>query len=290
MTTSTENENQKLLKQKSPLVKAASIFFWIWIAVVTGPCVYFVLSHADAIREFAVVAAVGKTNQILTEQYATFTSKVLNEVKIEKYTSKIKVPEIKLDKLEKANKVAEKTKKISSTLSKIGIKQADKIEDSTAKIQEQINSANRQIQTTIDQVKKTLNEEIQTGLKKEIGSLAETQIQKQLALTDQSYKNLETGKYGLTSAAKREVTEKIYAELSKNKNGVFKDVISAMEKYYKWIMGSLILLIIVVTMIPPVLFKKIAKKLSSTFTQCPYCGKIYVTKANAFNILKILKP
>lgn len=290
MTTSTENENQKLLKQKSPLVKAASIFFWIWIAVVTCPCVYFVLSHADAIREFAVVAAVGKTNQILTEQYATFTSKVLNEVKIEKYTSKIKVPEIKLDKLEKANKVAEKTKKISSTLSKIGIKQADKIEDSTAKIQEQINSANRQIQTTIDQVKKTLNEEIQTGLKKEIGSLAETQIQKQLALTDQSYKNLETGKYGLTSAAKREVTEKIYAELSKNKNGVFKDVISAMEKYYKWIMGGLILLIIVVTMIPPVLFKKIAKKLSSTFTQCPYCGKIYVTKANAFNILKILKP
>ena len=110
MATATQGEEYKILKQKQPLMKAAGIFFWVWLAAVTCPAIWFVLSHADEIREFAVVTAVGKTNQILTEQYAAFTDRVLKEVKIEKYTSKIKIPEIKLDKqLEQVNKAAEKT-------------------------------------------------------------------------------------------------------------------------------------------------------------------------------------
>ncbi|MBO4520975.1 MAG: hypothetical protein J5787_07185 [Alphaproteobacteria bacterium] len=291
MTTATQGEEYKVLKQKQPLMKAAGLFFWIWLALVTCPSVWFVLSHAGDIREFAVVTAVGRTNRILTEQYSAFTDRVLKEVKIEKYTSKIKIPEVKLDKqLEQVNKAAEKTKKVTSALSKLGVKEAAKVENSTELLQKQVDKANQQIKTNIEQIKNTLDKEVQAGLKKEIDSLAGTQIKKQLALSDASYNNLTEEKYGIVSQKEREITKTIYTELAKNKNGIFKDLIAGMEKYYKWIMAALVLLIIVITMIPPILFKKIAKKLSATFTQCPHCGKIFVSKENAFNILKMLKP
>ena len=290
MTTATQGEEYKILKQSSPLVKAANIFSLIWVLAVTCPAVYFTFSHADEIRQFAVVAAVGKTNQILNEQYNAFSDRVLKEVKIEKYTSKIKIPEIKLDKqLEQVNKTAEKTKKVTSALSKLGVKQAAKVEDTTELLQKQVENVNQQIKTTVDQVKNSLDKEVQAGLKKEIDSLAGTQIRKQLALSDASYKNLETGKYGFMTEPETLATKTIYAELAKNKNGIFKDLIAGLEKYYKWIKIGILLLVLVVTLIPPFLAKKIAKKLSATFTQCPHCGKIFISKANAANILKLIK-
>ena len=289
MTTEKESEEYKILKQKQPLMKAAGLFFWIWIAAVTCPAVYLILSHATDIREFAVVSAVGKANGFLNEQYSAFADRVLKEVKIDKYTDKIKIPEIKLDKLEKVNEVAEKTKKASSLLSKLGVKKADKIEDTTELLQKQVDKANQQIRENIDKVKTTLNKEVGDGLKKEIDSLAATQIRKQLALSDASHKALEKGKYGIVSQEERQITKTIYTELAGNKNGVFKDLIAGMEKYYKWIMAAVLLLVIVITMIPPVLVKKIAKKLSGTFTECPYCGKVFISKANALNIFKLLK-
>ena len=214
----------------------------------------------------------------------------MKEVKIEKYTSKIKIPEIKLDKqLEQVNKTAEKTKKVTSALSKLGVKQAAKVEDTTELLQKQVENVNQQIKTTVDQVKNSLDKEVQAGLKKEIDSLAGTQIRKQLALSDASYKNLETGKYGFMTEPETLATKTIYAELAKNKNGIFKDLIAGLEKYYKWIKIGILLLVLVVTLIPPFLAKKIAKKLSATFTQCPHCGKIFISKANAANILKLIK-
>lgn len=311
MATAIQGEEYKILKQKSPLMKAAGIFFWIWLVAVTCPAVYFIVSHANELREFAVVTTVGKTNQILTEQYSSFANRVLKEIKIEKYTSKIKIPEInvkipeiKLDKpLKQVNKATAKTKKVTSALSKLGVKQAQKVEDTTDQLQKQVDKINQQIQTAekqidkisqqlqtnIDQVKTTLSKEVQDGLKKEINSLAETQIRKQLALSEKSYKNLENHKYGIISEKERSITKTIYTELAKNKNGIFKDLIAGMEKYHKWIMAAVLLLVVVITMLPPVLFKKLAKKLSTTFTQCPHCGKIFVSKANAINILKIIK-
>ena len=290
MATATQGEEYKILKQASPLVKAANIFSLIWVFAITCPAVYLAYSHADEIRKFAVVAAVGKTNQILNEQYNAFADRVLKEVKIEKYTSKIKIPEIKLDKqLEQVNKTAEKTKKVPSALSKLGVKQAAKIEDTTELLQKQVDNVNRQIKTTVDQVKSTLDKEVQTGLKKEIDSLAGTQIRKQLALSDASYNNLENGKYGFMTETETLVTKTIYTELAKNKKGIFSDLIAGVEKYYKWIKAGILLLVLVITLIPPFLVKKIAKKLSATFTQCPHCGKIFVSKANAANILKLIK-
>lgn len=332
MATVTEGEEYKLLKQKSSLMKAAGVFFWVWFAAVTCPAVWLVVSHADDIREFAVVAAVGKTNEIVKEQFSSFTDRALKEIKVEKYISKIKIPEvdikipevdlelpeIKLDKqLEQVNKAAKKTKKVSSALSKLGLKQAEKVENTTDVLQKQVDKINQQlqgaekqidkinreiqgagkqvdkinqlIQTNLDQVKTSLDKEIQTGLKREIDSLADSQIRKQMALSEKAYKDLDAGKYGFTSDAEIRITKTIYAELAKNKNGMFKGLIAGAEKYYKWIMAAVLLLTVVITMIPPLMFKKIAKKLSATFTQCPHCGKVFVSKANAANILKLVK-
>ena len=290
MATAIEGEEYKILKQKAPLMKAAGIFFWVWFITITCPATWYIYAHANEIREFAVVAAVGKTNRILNEQYSAFADRVLKEVKIDKYMSKIKIPEIKLDKLEQVNKTAEKTKKVTSTLSKLGVKQAATVENSTELLQKQVDKINTELKTTLDQTKQSLNNEIQTGLKKEIDSLAQKQIKKQLALSENAYKNLETEKYGIVSQTERQITTAIYNELAKNKNGIFKDLIAGMEKYYTWILAGVLLLTVIVTMIPPILFKKIAKKLSATFSQCPHCGKIFISKANAFNILKMLKP
>ena len=315
MATATEGEEYKILKQKSPLVKAANVFALIWIAAITCPALYFVYSHADELRRFAVVAAVGKTNGIVTEQFSAFTGRVLKEVKVEKYISKIKIdeldaeklikiPEIKLDKLDKVKETTQKTKKVTSALSKLGVKQADKIDQTTEELQKQANKlkesaeevkkqidkVNQKMKTTVDQVKKTLDSEVQAGLKKEIDTLAGSQIKKQLALSDGAYNSLKAEKYGFMSDAERAVTSRIYTELAQNKKGVFSDVIRAMEEYYKWILAGVMLLVLVITLVPVLLVKKIAKKLSATFTQCPHCGKVFVTKANALSILKMLKP
>ena len=290
MTTVTEGDEYKLLKQTAPLIKAANIFFVIWFVAVTCPAVYFLVSHGDEIREFAVVSAVGKVNRILNEQYSGFSDRVLNEVKIDKYVSKIDVPEIKLDKLEHVDEIAGKAKKASSVLSKLGVKNAGKIEDATVSLQKQVDKVNRQLETTVDKVKKSLDTEVRKGLKKEIDSLAETQIRRQLALSEKSFLNLNKGAYGASSADGRRITKEIYTELASNKKGLFQDAIAGAEKYYKWIMAALLLTVFVVTLIPPFLVKKLAKKFSATFTQCPHCKKVFISKANAFSILKMLKP
>lgn len=163
MTTTTSGEEYKLLHQTSPLIKAARIFSLLWILLIVVPAVYFAASRADSIKEFIAVKTIARANGILTEQYAAFSDKVLAGIDIEKYTAKIKVPEIKLDKAEQA---AEKTKQAASKLSKLGIKEAAKIGDTSAALQKQIDSVNKQLTKTTEQIKTSLNTEIQAGLKK----------------------------------------------------------------------------------------------------------------------------
>ncbi len=286
MTTTTSGEEYKLLHQTSPLIKAARIFSLLWILLIVVPAVYFAASRADSIKEFIAVKTIARTNGILTEQYAAFSDKVLAGIDIKKYTAKIKVPEIKLDKAEQA---AEKTKQAASKLSKLGIKEAAKIGDTSAALQKQIDSVNKQLTKTTEQVKTSLNTEIQAGLKKEVSSLAQTQIKKQLALSGASYKNMINGKYGLMSEADRKATKTIYTELAGNKNGVFKDLFDGIEKYYRFAFYAAVALILIVTLIPPFIVMKLAKKFSAAFTQCPYCNKVFMTKKNKLNLLKLFK-
>lgn len=284
MTTAKNGEEYKLLHQTSSLIKAARIFFLLWTLLVIAPAVYFMATRADGIKEFAVVKTIDRANGILTKQYADFSDKVLSGINLEKYTAKIKVPEIKPEKAEKA---AEKTKKAAAALSRLGIKEASKISDSSAAIQKQIDDVNKQLAKTTEQIKASLNAEIQKGLKKEVSALAETQIKKQLALSGASYKNMTDGKYGLTDKAGRTVTKTIYAELSGNKNGVFKDLLNGVEKYYRFVFYAAAALVLIALLIPPFVVMKLAKKFSAVFTQCPYCDKIFMTKKNKLGLLKL---
>lgn len=286
MTTTTNGEEYKLLHQTSPLIKAARIFSLLWILLAVIPAVYFTVTRADSIKEFVVVKTIAKADGILTQQYAAFSDKVLNGIDIKKYTAKIKVPEIKLDKVEQA---AGKTKQAAAKLSKLGIKEAAKIGDSSAALQKQIDNVNKQLTTATEQIKTSLNSEIQNGLKKEVSSLAETQIKKQLALSGTSYKNMTNGRFGLMSETDRAATKTIYDELAGNKNGVFKELFDGIEKYYRFVFYAVVALVLIVTLIPPFVVMKLAKKFSAVFTQCPYCNKVFMTKKNKLSLLKLFK-
>ena len=97
------------------------------------------------------------------------------------------------------------------------------------------------------------------------------------------------GKYGLMSEADRKATKTIYTELAGNKNGVFKELFDGIEKYYRFAFYAAVALILIVTLIPPFIVMKLAKKFSAAFTQCPYCNKVFMTKKNKLNLLKLFK-
>ena len=153
MATATEGEEYKLLHQTSFLIKAARIFSLIWILAVIAPAMYFIATYGENIKEFAVVKTVGMANGVLAEQYDAFTDKVLKSVDINKYTAQLKIPEVKLDtsKLEKLTKTTDKAKKLSSTLSKFGVKEADnvnkKITEATDTLQTQVKKINKQLKS-----------------------------------------------------------------------------------------------------------------------------------------------
>ena len=144
MATATTGDEYKLLHQTSFLIKAARIFSLIWILAVIVPALYGIAKYGENIKEFAVVKTVGAANNVLADQYDAFTDKVLKSVDVDKYTAKLKIPEVKLDtsKLEKLTKTTDKAKKLTSTLSKFGVKEADninkKITEATDTLQTQV--------------------------------------------------------------------------------------------------------------------------------------------------------
>lgn len=286
MATATTGEEYKLLHSTPKLVKMAKLFSLIWILAVTAPALYFVSQHAESLKEYTVVRAVGEANGVLSDQYDAFSAKVLKNVDIDKYTATIKIPEIKTDKpMAQVEKTTKKTKDIASKLAKLGVKEAAKVENSTDMLQKQVDKINKQLKTTTDNLKTALNKSVREGLKNEISSLAATQIQKQLALSDSSYKKLKSGDYGFASGS----TATIYKELAKNKKGVFADVVKTVDKYFCYGYWAILALVLIASLIPPFIVTKLAKKFSAFYTQCPYCKKVFMSKKNAFNILKALK-
>lgn len=281
-----EKNDEKLLKQTSPLIKYARIFMLLWGIVFVVPAVWFLLTYANNVKEFAVVSAVSVADGFLTEQYQSFSEKLLNKIDVEKYTSKITVPEIKFDEIQKAN---QKAQKASTALSKLGIKQVDKITDTTVLLQKKIDEINQKTRETTDKIKKSLNREVRQNIEKEITGLAGGQIQKQLNLTDGAYRILIGKTYGLSTEKMRENTHVVYEQLRKNKTEFFENVIDFTERSAGWIKWLSVLFVTIVLFIPPFVFFKLAKKLSGTFTQCPYCKKVFVSKQNATNLLKLIK-
>lgn len=293
MATATTGDEYKLLHQTSFLIKAARIFALIWILAVIAPAMYFIATYGENIKEFAVVKTVGMANGVLAEQYDAFTDKVLKSVDINKYTAQLKIPEVKLDtsKLEKLTKTTDKAKKLSSTLSKLGVKEADnvnkKITEAADTLQTQVNKVNKQLKSSTDELKATLNKNVRDGLKKEVSALASSQMQKQLALSDSAYKKVVKGHYGLMSEQDRKATAGVYKEL--RKGGIFKDAVRKVDAYYCYGFWAVLVVVLVLLLIPPFLAMKLAKKFSAVFTQCPYCHKVFMTKKNGLSLLKLIK-
>lgn len=293
MATATTGDEYKLLHQTSFLIKAARIFSLVWILTVIAPAMYFIATYGENIKEFAVVKTVGTANGVLAEQYDAFTDKVLKSVDIDKYTAQLKIPEVKLDtsKLEKLTKTTDKAKKLTSTLSKFGVKEADnvnkKITEAADTLQTQVNKVNKQLKSSTDELKAALNKNVRDGLKKEVSALASSQMQKQLALSDSAYKKVVKGNYGLTSEQDRKATASVYKELKKG--GIFKNAVRKIDAYYAYGFWTVLVVVLVLLLIPPFIAMKLAKKFSAVFTQCPYCHKVFMTKKNGLSLLKLIK-
>ena len=101
--TAVTGEEYKVLKQKSTPKRIAKIFTLIWILFVIAPVLYISLTRAVEIKEYAVVKGFYEANSVLIDQYKDLSEKVISKVDISKYISKIDIPEIKLDKLDKVS-------------------------------------------------------------------------------------------------------------------------------------------------------------------------------------------
>ncbi len=282
----TSGEEYKILKQTSTPKKIAKVFILLWTVCVIAPVMYICLTQAVLLKEFAVVKGVSALNGMLQNQYTNLTSDVIQKVDIQKYTSQIKVPEIKLDQV---TETTEKVAKASNALAKLGVKNADKVESSTKALQEQLNQANAKLQASITQIQKTLETDIQAALTKELSGLADTQVQKQLGISSSAYTRLVQGNFGFKTQPEREATTSIYQELAQAKKGILTQALSYLDCYFNWVKWAVTILAFVVLLVPIVLVWWIAKKLSATFTQCPYCGKVFLSKAAKFNLLKLFK-
>ncbi len=291
---------EKILKQTSVPKKIAKIFSIVWILAVVLPAVRYVWSHSAAVKEYAVVKAAAEGNALLLSQYDTFSAKLLNSVNVEKYAADIKIPDIKIEKLslpeqsQKVQKAAEKSKKLTSALGKLGVKDTGKIDDAAASLQKQVDKlngqldavaekVNGQVKSAMDKTKTALNKNIRDGLKKEVDSLAKSELRKQIGLNDGAYDKLTNGRFAFGSQS----TTELYGALSKSP--LFLPMIKKINAYWRYVLYGLLALVVIIGMIPPFIANKIAKILSSVYTQCPYCKKVYITKQNAFNFLKLLK-
>lgn len=279
-------DEYKVLKQKSKAKKIAWGLSILWIVLAVVPVLDFVYKNSNSLRDFVVIKGVYEANSALMSQYNTMSDDLLKSINVSKYTSKIDIPEIKLDKISgKTDKVA----KTANVLSKFGVKGADKVADTSAALQKQVDKINNEIKEKTQSVSKALEQDLNKALRQELKSFGEKQMQKQLQLSDANYKNLLAGRYGIMTDGERKISSSIYAELSKNKSSTVKGVISYINKYYKWISYAILALIVLVGLVPVVIMLKIAKMFTNNFTQCPYCKKIFLSKKAKLGILSKFK-
>lgn len=276
----------KVLKQKSKAKKIAWVLSILWVVLVVVPVLNFVCKNSNSLRDFIVIKGVYEANSALMSQYNTMSDDLLKSINISKYTLKIDIPEIKLDKLsDKTEKVA----KGASVLSKFGVKGADKVADTSATLQKQVDKINTEIKEKTQAVSKALEQDLNNALKKELQSFGEKQMQKQLQLSDVNYKNLLADRYGIMTEGERKISSSIYTELSKNKSSTVKSIISYINKYYTWISYAILALIVLIGFVPVVIMFKIAKMFVDNFTTCPYCKKIFLSKKAKLGILSKFK-
>ncbi|MCQ2913642.1 MAG: hypothetical protein MJ247_00400 [Alphaproteobacteria bacterium] len=291
-------KNEKVLEVKRPLVKFAKIISIVWGLFVAIPLLSYVNKNSVSLQQYGTVFAVKEANSFLLGQYDGFAKKAMAKIDLKKYTDKIDIPEIKIDaKLNKLqeidlSKITSATKtadKASKALSKLGVKNANvadagiqalqkqaeqinsQLKNATSEVEKQIKSisdkANTQIKDATTKVKTSLVNDVENGLKSEISSFAGNQIQKQLELDDELYNNLTSGNFKIKGSN----TSKIYSSL--RQKGIFAEYIQKMEKYVGTAKNICLSILLVLLAVPPLVFFIVARILSSSHGQCPYCGK-----------------
>jgi predicted nucleic acid-binding protein len=274
------------MHEKSTLKTIAKLVTLIWILAVAAPATYLAYTHASDVKEFAVVSGVHAANKALMKQYAELAGSVASKIDINKYAQKIEVPEIKL------GSVAAKTEKVSKAagfLAKVGVKDAAKVADTSAALQAQVDKVNKQLKEATSSVTKALAADLNSTLKSELEALGKSQMQKQLQLSDASYKNLVAERYGIASGAKRAVTKEIYGEFSRAKIPMVGNIIVLLEKYFIWIAIGIGLVAFALSLIPVIAMWWIIGKFDKNFTKCPYCGKVFLSKKAKFSLLGFVK-
>ena len=279
-------DEYKVMHETSTAKKIANIFTVLWILGITAPVCYTIFTKADSIKEFVIVKTVYEANKTLMKQYTDLSNNLVSKININKYTSKIKVPEIKLDNL---TDKTEKVNKTANMLSKFGVKEANKVADTSSKLQAQVDKVNKEIKDSAQNITKTLEADITKALKDELNDFASNQMQKQLNLSQTNYKNLTSDKYGILTVSQRNITHSNYSEFSKSNLPMVKNVITSINTYYKWISLGILGIAFIITLLPVFIAFKIAKIFTKNFNKCPYCGKVYFSKSGKFGILSFLK-
>ena len=278
-------EEYKIVKQTSKPKKIALWFISVWGVGVIAPVMFFCLTQSTLLKEWAVVRAVASLNKVLQSQYTDLTNKVINQVNIQQYVTQIKVPDIKLDHL---NETSQKVATASDALAQLGVKNLGKIEETSEILQEQLQTVQKQLQKSVTKIQKSLETDVQSALKKELSKLAQSQVQKQLGLNNLSYQHLLEGTYGLVKQADRRITSTIYQELIQSQNGILKQPLVYLDAYFCWLKWIISAFIFLILLIPVGIVWWIAKKLSANFIKCPYCDKVFLSKAAQINLLKML--
>ena len=279
-------EEYKILHQTSKVKKIANVFSFVWMLGVVAPVLYYVYSNSTAVRNYAVVSGVYEANKALLNQYDSLSENLMKKVDINKYTSKIKIPEIKLDKVADSTG---KVNKAAGVLSALGVKGAAKVADKSSALQTQVNKINAEIKEKTEELAKTLSQDLNNVMKSELDNFGKTQMQKQLQLSDVNYANLVSDKYGLVSATERNISASIYVELSKNSHHMVRNIMNAINKYYMYVVWTVLVLVLVIGLIPVIIASKIAAALSDNFTKCPYCGKVFLSEQAKWGLLAKLK-
>lgn len=280
------NDEYKLLHQKSLIKRIAFWFNFLWILAIVIPLQYFIYTKSSSIKEFVVVKGVYEANKALMDQYTDLADNLVSKININKYTSQIKIPEIKLDAIDDAT---QKVNKTASIASKFGIKGADKVVDTTSQIQAQVDKINKQIKDTTANITKTLETDLNKALKEELDDFATSSMQKQLGLSEKAYKNLVADRYGIVNQTQRSITSSIYNEFASSKKETIKDIISMIDKYFIWIVFATMLVVFVISLVPVYFVMKFSKLFTKNFNKCPYCGKVYLAKLNKLSLLGIFK-
>ncbi len=296
-------EEYKILKANSKIKKIATIIALIWIITIIAPVSYVVFLHSRSMKNFIVVYSMDQMNSALTQQYETLINTTLKKIelgkKIDSVADKVKIPEIKIDKItNKTDKVSKTTKKIgklSVIAGQFGVrskdfdKQISNIADINTKIEKSVKSANAEIAKAKNKLTQQLKKDIEPMIKSEIKKIADKEIQKVLKLNNKNYANFISGRYGILTPLKRSYTNAIYIDFLKNKTQGLKFILPLVEKYFSYIRLAFVAIAIVIALIPILLMFGYVKKITSVFSKCPYCGKIYFSKANAFNLIKLLQ-